>query len=105
MAAVGYDGDQELEHEHRPRWQQLYQRPREIEREEKREKVNSHRIRNPEIDPLPAHSSRRRRLRSLVAESSTATATAGDGRCSCFFPNDGKGSALGDGDTENADPA
>lgn len=47
------------------------------------------------------HQSRRsRRLRSRVAESSTDTAN-------CFFiRKDGKGSALGDGDTPNAaDPA
>lgn len=53
---------------------------------------------NPIFDPDPNHSRRSRRLRSRVAESST---TAED----CFFEKDGRGSALGDGDTANADPA
>lgn len=51
-------------------------------------------------NPPTCHSSRSRRLKSRVAESPTA---AGD---VCFFVGkDGRGSALGDGDTANADPA
>ena len=80
-------------------------RPEKSERERERERFEalfgSVLLRNLRIRALP-QPIRSNRLRSLVAESSTAERVAG---ASFFFENDGRGSELGAGETANADPA